>query len=177
MPTHSRAATPGAASRHCRIETPPRKSRKPVRSRHAAERNRIFVVGPSHVAPLIFMLIVWLLSRLIATTGLWPDADSWTGALRVALAAMFVFTAISHFHPRTRSDLIRMVPERLPTPAFLVSSTGVLQFLSAIGLMLPRLLPLAAYGLIALLVAMFPANIHAARQGLVVGGRRAMALS
>jgi uncharacterized membrane protein len=89
---------------------------------------------------------------------------------------MFVFTAISHFHPRTRPDLIRMVPARLPAPGLLVSLTGVLEFLGAIGLMLPRLLPLAAYGLIALLVAMFPANIHAARQELVVGGRRAMPL-
>jgi uncharacterized membrane protein len=128
------------------------------------------------LAPLIVMLTVWLLSRLIGTTGLWLDADSWTGALRVALAAMFVFTAISHFHPRTRSDLIRMVPARLPGPAVLVSSTGVLEFLGAIGLMLPRMLPVAAYSLIALLVAMFPANIHAARQGLVVGGRHVMPL-
>jgi len=32
---------------------------------------------------------------------------------------------------------------------------------------------LAAYGLIALLVAMFPANVHAAREGLMVAGRRA----
>jgi uncharacterized membrane protein len=134
------------------------------------------VVGQSHLAPLIVMLTVWLLSRLIGTTGLWLDADSWTGALRVALAAMFVFTAISHFHPRTRSDLIRMVPATLPGPAVLVSSTGVLEFLGAIGLMLPRMLPVAAYSLIALLVAMFPANIHAARQGLVVGGRHVMPL-
>src|SRR5262245_50038364 len=83
------------------------------------------------MAPLIVMLTVWLLSRLIGATGLWSDADSWTGALRVALAAMFVFTAISHFHPRTRSDLIRMVPARLPTPVFLVSSTGVLENVGA----------------------------------------------
>src|SRR5262245_7738571 len=105
------------------------------------------------MAPLIVMLIVWLLSLLIGATGLWPDADSWTGALRVALAAMFVFTAVSHFHPRTRSDLIRMVPAKLPAPALLVSSTGVLELLGAIGLIVPPLLNLATYGLIALLVS------------------------
>jgi uncharacterized membrane protein len=89
---------------------------------------------------------------------------------------MFVFTAGSHFHPRTRPDLIRMVPASLPAPAHLVSATGVLEFLGAIGLMVPRALPLAAYGLIALLVAMFPANVHAAREGLTIAGQRATPL-
>src|SRR5262245_3746975 len=120
------------------------------------------------MAPLIVMVIVWLIARLIGATGLWLDADSWSGALRIGLAAMFVFTAISHFHPRTRSDLIRMVPASLPAPALLVSFTGVLELLGAGGLVLPQMRAVAAYALIALLVAMFPANIKAARQGLVI---------
>ena len=128
------------------------------------------------MAPLIVMLTVWLIARLVGTTDLWLEADSWTGALRIALAAMFVFTAISHFHPRTRPELIRMVPVSLPAPGLLVSLTGILELFGAIGLMLPQMLPMVAYGLIALLVAMFPANVNAARQGLVVGGRRAMPL-
>jgi uncharacterized membrane protein len=128
------------------------------------------------MAPLIVMLVVWLIARAMGATGLWLQADSWTGALRFALAAMFVFTAISHFHPRTRPDLIRMVPASLPAPALLVSATGVLELLGAIGLMVPRALPAAAYGLIALLVAMFPANVRAARAGLMVAGRRAAPL-
>ena len=122
------------------------------------------------------MLGAWLVARLIGATGLWLNADSWTGALRIALAAMFMFTAMSHFHPRTRPDLVRMVPSNLPAPALLVSATGVLELLGAIGLLVPRALPAAAYGLIALLVAMFPANVHAAREGLMIGGRRATPL-
>ena len=114
------------------------------------------------MAPLIVMLVAWLVARLAGTAGLWLQADSWTGALRIALAAMFVFTAVSHFHPRTRPDLIRMVPASLPAPLRLVSATGVLELLGAIGLMVPQALPAAAYGLITLLVAMFPANVHAA---------------
>jgi len=89
---------------------------------------------------------------------------------------MFVFTAGSHFHPRTRADLVRMVPARLPAPALLVTATGVLELAGAVGLMVPRALPAAAYGLIVLLVAMLPANIHAAREVLIVAGRRAMPL-
>jgi uncharacterized membrane protein len=128
------------------------------------------------MAPLIVMCAVWLVARSIGATGLWPYADSWTGALRIALAAMFAFTAESHFHPRTRPDLVRMVPANFPAPALLVTATGVLEFAGAIGLMVPRALPAAAYGLIALLVAMFPANVHAARKGLTIGGRRTMPL-
>jgi hypothetical protein len=51
------------------------------------------------MAPLIVMLVGWLVARTIGATGLWSAADSWSGALRIALAAMFVFTAVSHFHP------------------------------------------------------------------------------
>jgi len=128
------------------------------------------------MAPLIVMIVSWVVTRSIAITGLWHEADSWTGALRVALATMFIFTGASHFHPRTRRDLIRIVPPDLPAPALLVTATGVLELIGAIGLLLPHAPAVAAYGLIALLVAMFPANVHAARAGLVVAGRRASPL-
>src|SRR5262245_49623478 len=100
------------------------------------------------MAPLLVMLAAWLVARVIGATGVWLQAVSWTGALRIALAAMFLFTAFSHFHPSTRPELIRMVPASLPVPALLVSATGVLELLGAICLMVPRALPAAAYGLI-----------------------------
>jgi uncharacterized membrane protein len=128
------------------------------------------------VVPLIVMLVSWLVARSIGVSGLWHQADSWTGALRIALAAMFVFTAVSHFHPRTRPDLVRMVPPSLPAPELLVTATGVIEFMGAIGLLVLRSRPAAAYGLIALLATMFPANVYAARAGLIVAGRRASPL-
>ncbi|HSL22207.1 MAG TPA: hypothetical protein VK886_11785, partial [Vicinamibacterales bacterium] len=64
----------------------------------------------------------------------------------------------------------------LPAPGLLVTATGALELLGAVGLLLPQALPAAAYGLIALLVAMLPANVHAAREGLMVAGRRATPL-
>ena len=45
-----------------------------------------------------------------------------------------------------------------------------------IGQLVPSTAAAASYGLIALLVAMFPANVHAAREGLVIAGRRASPL-
>ena len=72
------------------------------------------------MAPLIVMAVAWIVVRTIGFASLWEPADSVTGALRPALAAMFLFTAGSHFHPRTRGDLIKMVPTSLPSPSFLV---------------------------------------------------------
>jgi uncharacterized membrane protein len=128
------------------------------------------------VAPLIVMLVAWLLVRAIGFSGIWDQANSWAGALRFAFAAMFTFTAISHFHSRTRPDLVRMVPAGLPAPGLLVTITGILELLGAIGLLMPRIATVAAYALSALLVAMFPANVRAARAGVVVVGRRATPL-
>ena len=128
------------------------------------------------MTPLLVMLAGWLIARTMGATSVWAAADSWSVALRIGLAAMFVFTAASHFHPRTRPDLVRMVPTSLPAPALRVTATGVLEVLGAIGLLVPQALPAAAYGLIALLVAMFPANVRAAREELMIAGRRATPL-
>jgi uncharacterized membrane protein len=69
-----------------------------------------------------------------------------------------------------------MVPPSFPRPGLLVAVTGLLELLGAAGLLLPRLAPLAAGGLSLLLVALFPANVHAARTNLMIAGRRATAL-
>jgi uncharacterized membrane protein len=128
------------------------------------------------MAPLIVMLIGWVIVRSLGLSGVWSRAASWSDALRIALAAMFMFTAVSHFHWRTRQDLIRMVPASLPHASFLVTATGVLELAGAVGLLVPWTSTVAAYALAALLIAMFPANVHAARAGLLVVGRRATPL-
>ena len=125
---------------------------------------------------MLVMLVVWLAIRVIGFTGWWAQAHSWRGALRVALAGMFLFTAVSHFHPRTRPDLIQVVPPGLPEPAVLVTATGVLELGGAAGLLVPPVARAAAFGLIGLLAAMLPANVYAARQGLIVAGRPASSL-
>jgi uncharacterized membrane protein len=122
------------------------------------------------------MVVAWIVFRILGFAGGVAVVDSWTQALRFALATMFVFTAASHFVPRTRNDLVRMVPPGLPVPGLLVAGTGVLELAGAIGLLLSGVVRIAAYGLIALLVAMFPANVHAARVQLAVAGRPAMPL-
>ena len=130
------------------------------------------------MAPLIVMTVVWILVRSAGTIIPWPARRTPAGgALRFALAAMFAFTAISHFHPRIRPDLIRMVPSSLPAAPLLVTATGILELFGATGLLIQSVRTVAAYCLVALLIALFPANVHAARAGLPVAGRPAASLT
>jgi uncharacterized membrane protein len=88
---------------------------------------------------------------------------------------MYAFTGSAHFG-RQRADLIRMVPPGVPAPAGAVAATGALQFLGAAGLLAPATAPLAGRCLAALLVALFPANVHAARRGVALGTKPATPL-
>lgn len=75
-----------------------------------------------------------------------------------------------------RYEHVRMVPQVFPHPMAVIYFTGALEFLGALGLLLPRLHAPAAVCLMLLLVAMFPANIKAARERLTLGGRAATPL-
>jgi uncharacterized membrane protein len=120
------------------------------------------------MAPLIVLIIAsivfWLIGR--AVTLFQPFGTD----LRTALTLMFLLTASAHWGKR-RADLIRMVPTVFPRPDLLVSASGVLEIIGAIGLLLPVTAPAAAICLALLLVALFPANIHAAREKLTIAGQ------
>jgi uncharacterized membrane protein len=114
------------------------------------------------MAPLIALLVGSVVARLAGWLGV-GYANSWTAAIAVGLAAMFVLTGIAHFAPPMRRDLIAIVPPRLPAARLLVTVTGVLELLGAIGLLLPGTRIVAAWCLFALMLAMFPANVYASR--------------
>lgn len=122
------------------------------------------------MAPFIALVGGFAVLRLLGLAGV-DMLDGWQPALRGALALMFVVTGVPHFLPSWRRDLIAMIPPALPWPALLVTVTGVLELAGAAGLLLPPLAPYAAAGLALLMIAMFPANVSAARRGLTLGGR------
>src|SRR5262245_37049830 len=99
----------------------------------------------------------------------------WVVALRWALVLMFLFNASAHLAP-VRADLVRMVPPYFPKPGLLVAITGGLEIAGAIGLLIPAMAPVAATALALLLLAMFPANVHAARRGVTLRGAPATPL-
>jgi uncharacterized membrane protein len=125
------------------------------------------------VAPLIALIGGFAVLRLLGLAGV--DAlDAWQPALRGGLALMFVTTGVVHFLPSWRHDMIAMIPPALPRPDLLVTMTGVLELAGAAGLLIAPLAPLAAIGLALMMVAMFPANVSAARRGLTLGGKPVM---
>jgi uncharacterized membrane protein len=91
------------------------------------------------------------------------------------LSGMFLLTASAHWGKR-RPDLIRMVPTVFPRPDLLVTVTGILEVLGAVGLTLPTVARYAALGLTLMLLAIFPANVHAARNRVTIAGRQVEAL-
>src|SRR5262249_28206522 len=100
---------------------------------------------------------------------------SWQDSASYALAGMFIFTGIAHFN-KMKHDLVQMVPAFFPQRLMLVYITGVLEFLGAAGLLLPKFRSIAGICLIALLVIMFPANINAVLKGTTLRGKPATAL-
>lgn len=126
------------------------------------------------MAPFITLSGLFVVLAGLGLAGVRALAD-WHTCLRLALAGMFLLTASAHWGKR-RPDLVRMVPRPFPRPDILVTVTGVLELLGAIGLLVRPVAPLAAGGLTLLLLAMFPANVHAARAGITIGGRRVTAL-
>jgi uncharacterized membrane protein len=120
------------------------------------------------MAPLIVLLAVTILARLAGQLGVTP-LRRWQDATRVGLAAMLCFTAAAHFNSM-RADLVRMVPAAVPNPDLMVTFTGLCEIFGAVGLLLPPTRRVAAGALIALLVAVLPANIHAAHAGLTLRG-------
>jgi len=62
-----------------------------------------------------------------------------------------------------------MMPPWLPAPNVMNAVSGVAEILGGLGLLLPATRRIAGWGLIALLVAIFPANLHVALQGQMPG--------
>ena len=118
------------------------------------------------MAPLIVQLAVTAIARWFMP---------WKEAVRIGLAVMFMFTAGSHFSS-LKYDLAAMIPPPLTGALWVIYVTGVLEFAGAVGLVTRPLRQPAAWGLIALLIGLFPANVYAAISGVALGGNPPTAL-
>ena len=77
---------------------------------------------------------------------------------KVVFATLFISAGIGHF---VRTDFYeRIMPPYIPWHRPMVLASGVIEVVLGILLPVPRFSRLAAWGLIALLLAVFPANIH-----------------
>lgn len=85
--------------------------------------------------------------------------------LKWIFAVAFIFAGINHF--LNTGFYRRMMPPVFPVHLFLVYLSGVSEIALGVLLLIPRFQRLAAWGLIALLIAVFPANIYMARNPLL----------
>ncbi|MEO5824554.1 MAG: DoxX family protein [Gemmatimonadales bacterium] len=84
------------------------------------------------------------------------------------LAVAFMVAGVLHFV--APGYFIAIVPRWLPRPDLLVAASGVLEIAGGAGLMVRRSRRIAGAGLIALLVAVFPANIQMLQDWRASGG-------
>jgi uncharacterized membrane protein len=75
--------------------------------------------------------------------------------------ALFVAAGLNHF--AIPGAYRRIVPPGFGDPARLVTLSGVAEVAGGVGVLLPRTRRVAGLGLIALLLAVFPANVYMAR--------------
>lgn len=74
------------------------------------------------------------------------------------MAAIYILAGLNHF--RVPRLYIRIIPPALPSPNTINSISGLAEVLLGIALCIPLLSQWAAWGIIALLIAIFPANIY-----------------
>jgi uncharacterized membrane protein len=86
---------------------------------------------------------------------------------RWLVAIFFLVAGANHF--RSPEIYLGMMPPWLPWPEALNYISGAVEMLGGIGLLWVPVRRLAGWGLIALLIAVFPANIYVATQGQMSG--------
>ena len=95
--------------------------------------------------------------------------SGWKTGLRWLLTAFMVAAGLNHF--LSPAIYVGMMPRSLPWPQALVAISGVAEIAGGLGLILPATRRLAAWGLVALFVAIFPANLNMALHHLPLGDK------
>ena len=92
---------------------------------------------------------------------------NWRAISQWSLALFFVVAGTNHF--RVPEIYLGMMPPWLPAPSTLVQISGAAEILGGFGVLVPATRRFAGWGLIVLLIAIFPANLHVAWQGRMPG--------
>lgn len=74
------------------------------------------------------------------------------------MASLYILAGLNHF--RVPRIYTRMIPPYFPAPKALNSISGLAEIVLGILLCIPQTSAYAAWGIIALLIAIFPANVY-----------------
>ncbi len=88
--------------------------------------------------------------------------------LLYVLGLAFIIAGVLHFI--VPELYVQIIPPFFPAPLALVYLSGLAEIAVGIGLLIPRTRQIAAWATVALLIAIFPANIYMATHGVVVEG-------
>lgn len=97
----------------------------------------------------------------------------WNG-LSTAQCVLLVIAAIAYVAGGTMHFLrpefyLKMMPPYVPWHEAMVQISGLCEILGGVGLLIPRTRRMAAWGLVALLIAVFPANLYMATNPVEAG--------
>jgi uncharacterized membrane protein len=86
----------------------------------------------------------------------------------LAIAACFyTFAGVLHF--AKSAMYLKIVPPYIPLPLAMVYLSGAAEIAGGLGLLIPQVRRAAAWGLVALLIAVFPANVYMATNPVEAG--------
>ncbi len=88
--------------------------------------------------------------------------------LLYVMATLYILAGITHF--LIPEAFAQIVPPALPYPLALAYLSGIAEIALGVGLLFSRTRKLAAWGIIALLIAVFPANVYMAVSNVTVTG-------
>lgn len=88
--------------------------------------------------------------------------------LRWLLALLMLGIGMQHF--TNPSPFTKIVPAYLPYPLALVYISGFFEIAGGAGLLIPPVSRVAAWGLIALFISVFPANVNMALHTITIPG-------
>lgn len=94
-----------------------------------------------------------------------------SGASVLPIALLFLTSGVLHFV--TPGFFLRIVPTWVPDARLAVAVSGAAEIAGALGLLFPATRVAAGWGLIALLAAVFPANVYMLQQAIAKDASRA----
>jgi uncharacterized membrane protein len=91
-------------------------------------------------------------------------------AQKIGLASAAIFYVVAgSLHFIKPDEYLRIVPPSIPWHVAIARLSGGFEILGGLGLLVPRIRRAAAWGLVALLIAVFPANVYISTNPIEAG--------
>ncbi|WP_411966671.1 hypothetical protein [Haloferax sp. YSSS75] len=84
------------------------------------------------------------------------------------MGSLYIVAGVMHFV--IPDAYVQIIPPAFPRARELVYLSGIAEIALGVGVILPQTRRVAAWGLVALLIAIFPANVYMATSGVVLTG-------